>query len=410
MSGSPDVVVIGAGPYGLSIAAHLRARGVDHRVFGRPMEFWERHTPKGMLLKSDAYASNLSCPQPPFTLKDFCLERGVPYADEGIPISCATFVEYGQAFQRRHVPHLEETEVVAVGQTATGYLVRLASGEMVATRKIVVAVGIGPFAQVPAVLAGLSPDLASHSSVHHDLSRFRGREVCVVGGGASAVCNAALLHEAGASVHMAARQLRFHDRTPLEGRSLLERVRAPHSGVGSGWRSAIFANAPTAFRALPERLRVRAVRNSNGPAGGWAMKDRVLGRFPILEGHSLAGAQERGGRVHLDLAAPGGTVRQLTVDHVVAATGYSIELGRLPFLEDTLAKQIRCVESTPVLSSSFEASVPGLYFVGPIAKNAFGPLMRFVYGAHFASARTTRHVARSTVRRFVRGHAAADAR
>src|SRR5213079_230240 len=54
-----DVAIVGAGPYGLSAAAHLRAaNGLDVRVFGEPMSFWERHMPKGMLLRSPLEGSH----------------------------------------------------------------------------------------------------------------------------------------------------------------------------------------------------------------------------------------------------------------------------------------------------------------------------------------------------------------
>ena len=46
-----EVAVIGAGPYGLSLAAHLRARGIDYRIFGKPMDTWNAHMPKNMTLK-----------------------------------------------------------------------------------------------------------------------------------------------------------------------------------------------------------------------------------------------------------------------------------------------------------------------------------------------------------------------
>ena len=47
-----DVAVIGAGPYGLSVAAHLREQSLKVIVFGRPMSFWDRNMPVGMLLRS----------------------------------------------------------------------------------------------------------------------------------------------------------------------------------------------------------------------------------------------------------------------------------------------------------------------------------------------------------------------
>ena len=63
MSEIVDVAIIGAGPYGLSLAAHLSAAGLSYRHFGVPMRLWRGAMPKGMYLKSQGFASNLSDPE-----------------------------------------------------------------------------------------------------------------------------------------------------------------------------------------------------------------------------------------------------------------------------------------------------------------------------------------------------------
>ena len=79
MSTTTDVAIIGAGPYGLSLAAHLAAANVSVRVFGQPMQFWRTNMPEGMVLKSEGFASNLWHPDGALTLRDFCADRGLPY-------------------------------------------------------------------------------------------------------------------------------------------------------------------------------------------------------------------------------------------------------------------------------------------------------------------------------------------
>src|SRR5271155_3005818 len=96
-----DAAIIGAGPYGLSIGAHFRSKGIPFRVFGRPMDSWISHMPKGMLLKSDGFASNIHDPKGEFTLGQFCAGRGIEYADSGIPVRLETFSCYGIEFRRR---------------------------------------------------------------------------------------------------------------------------------------------------------------------------------------------------------------------------------------------------------------------------------------------------------------------
>ena len=109
-----NTAIIGAGPYGLSIAAHFRRSGISFRVFGRPMDSWLAHMPKGMMLKSDGFASDIYDPEKAFTLRQFCAEQGIDYADAGVPVRLDTFSAYGLAFRDRMVPELEDKLVVSV--------------------------------------------------------------------------------------------------------------------------------------------------------------------------------------------------------------------------------------------------------------------------------------------------------
>jgi cation diffusion facilitator CzcD-associated flavoprotein CzcO len=144
-----DVAVVGAGPYGLSIASHLRARGIGHRIFGAPMHAWRTQMPQGMFLKSEGFASNLYDPGRTFTLGAYCAGQGLPYADVGVPVAREVFADYGEAFQRRFVPDLEPTDVTSLEQVASGFRLTLATGETLVARRVVLAVGISHFARLP---------------------------------------------------------------------------------------------------------------------------------------------------------------------------------------------------------------------------------------------------------------------
>jgi hypothetical protein len=205
-------------------------------------------------------------------------------------------------------------------------------------------------------------------------------------------------------VQLVARQpLVFHSKSMGKSRTLWQQIRHPRSGLGPGLKSRFFANSPEIFHAMPERYRLHAVRTHLGPAGGWFIKDKVIGRLPVLTGYTPERAEIRDGRVNLHLSAEDGTQREISAEHVIAATGYKVDVGRLKFLSPEIRATIDAVESTPVLSSNFESSVPGLYFVGLAAANSFGPVMRFAYGAAF----TARRVARAATKSRAREHAGA---
>src|SRR5277367_4159052 len=135
-----DAVSIGAGPYGLSIGAHLRNKGIPFRIFGRPMDSWRDHMPKGMMLKSDGFASNIYGPNDEFTLQEFCAERGIAYHHTEVPVRLDTFSEYGMSFRERLVPELEEKSVVNIARLLQGFLLRLDSGEEIRAQRVVLAV------------------------------------------------------------------------------------------------------------------------------------------------------------------------------------------------------------------------------------------------------------------------------
>jgi cation diffusion facilitator CzcD-associated flavoprotein CzcO len=395
-----NIVIVGAGPYGLSLAAHFKSRNIPFRIFGRPMDSWLAHMPKGMLLKSDGFASNISDPDDELTLEKFCAEQGIEYAHVGIPIKLETFTAYGLAFQKRMVPELENKQVATIQNTSQGYLVEMEDGERIKTRNVVLAVGITHFEHVPDVLASLPSKFLSHSSWHHEVEPFRGRSVIVVGGGSSALDWAALLQEAGAETQLVARQtaLKFHGRLVGTERSLWQRIQQPQTGLGPGWRASFYANAPAAFHRLPEGLRLEIVKRTLGPSGGWFIKDRVMNHVPLVLGYAPQRAEVQNGKVHLHVRAQDGSERELVADHIIAATGYKVDLKRLTFLSSQIRSQLRTVENTPILASTCESSVPGLYFVGVSAANSFGPVMRFAFGADFAARTVTRAIAKTVSR------------
>src|SRR5216684_2298166 len=66
-----EVAVIGAGPYGLAVAAHLKAAGLGTRAFGDPMSSWRNSMPKGMKLLSPWSATHIADPAKRFSLDRF---------------------------------------------------------------------------------------------------------------------------------------------------------------------------------------------------------------------------------------------------------------------------------------------------------------------------------------------------
>ncbi|MER5489601.1 NAD(P)-binding domain-containing protein [Streptomyces sp. NPDC002490] len=392
-----DLLVVGAGPYGLSIAAHAAAAGLDLRVFGRPMSAWRDQMPAGMFLKSEPWASHLSDPGRRYGLDAYGTARGFP-TRHGVPLPVRTFAEYGLWFADRAVPAVDQRTIRTVTACPGGFEAVTEDGEPVRARALALAVGVLPFVDVPGPLTVLGPEHVSHSSHHADLGAFRDRDVTVVGAGQAALETAALLAEQGTRVRLLARAgaLDWNGLPPAWERPWWQAVRAPHSGLGPGWRNWSYSELPGVFRRLPEATRARVVRTALGPAGAWWLRDRVEGALEVLLGHEAvhAGVTDSG-RVRLAVRGPAGAVEPLLTDHVIAATGFAATRDRLQVLAPELRTALAVgADGAPELGRDFTSSWPGLFLAGLVTASTYGPAMRFVYGSGYTADRLVRGVCR----------------
>jgi len=383
-----EVVVLGAGPYGLAAAAHLKKAGMNVRIFGRPMKFWAEKMPTGMLLRSPRIASNISDPIHRATLDRFEVSAGIqPRA----PIPLETFVEYGRWFQRQLLPDLDHREIVSVKHTEEDFVISLEDGVLIRSKKVVVAAGIGPFQKVPSEFASLSPSQVSHCYQGCEIRNFSGKRVAVIGAGQSALESAALLHEAEASVEVLARipALRWIGQHPWLHRMgpISSALYSTHD-VGPAGISRLVA-APNIMRKIPlslrDRIRTRAVR----PAGSQWLPAR-LQNVKLSSGRFVTAAQANGHGVELTL--DDGSRR--LVDHVLLGTGYSVDITRYGFLSPELMKQLVLMDGYPKLSRGFCSSIEGLHFIGATAARTFGPLLYFVAGTEFTSKQLASYLVR----------------
>jgi len=390
-----EVAVVGAGPYGLSVAAHLKSRGIRTRVFGEPMSFWQQHMPKGMRLRSSLTASDLSDPAAALDLQAYANAHGITLA---YPVPIETFIAYGRWFQAETTPELDGRQITRVEAQGGRFTLRLSDGDRLTVERVVMATGLARHEHRPAEFAGLPRDLVSHSCEHSDLTIFRGRRVAVIGRGQSACESAALLNLAGAEVDLLARGdvrwLGLESPTAEERKALVWRLRAlteTKSGVGPfpfNWP----AEFPDLVRRLPPRARARfSARCLRAGAAGW-LKPHFPG-VRLAAGRQLRGARAVGSQVSLQFA-DGAEM----FDHVLLATGYRVDLARLEMLDAALLQRIHLSNGSPVLATGFESSVPGLHFVGASSVHTYGPLMRFVAGAGYAARHLTRTVSSARAR------------
>jgi cation diffusion facilitator CzcD-associated flavoprotein CzcO len=405
LSGGSPVVVIGAGPHGLAAAAHLRAAGVPVRIFGETLSFWRETMPLGMFLRSSPRASSISDPAGELSLARWSKQEGRTI-DKLIPIQ--DFIDYGNWFQARAAPDLDRRQVNRVERRSHEFVVTLSDGEQLTASRVVVAAGLGLFADVPTVFADLPASHVTHATQSPDIDRFRGQFVAVIGSGQTALESAALLCEAGARVEVIARSPRIfwlggYGWGGVDGRSVLPppsgppsppswRARkklhwhAPPTEVGgrlTGWVGA----APDVCHMLPRVARGPLTDYCVRPAGGYWLPDR-LRDVQITLARTVAEARPLDAQVKLRL--DDGSER--IVDHVLLGTGYRIDARRFSFLAPEVHAGLKLEGGSPVLGRGLESSVAGLHFTGALAAESFGPVMRFVVGTAYTAPALTQGV------------------
>jgi thioredoxin reductase len=393
-----DVLVIGAGPCGLSISTHLRHRGIEHTIVGRPMDTWRTHMPVGMFLKSEPYGSVISSTKKGYDVATYSALHGFDdYVDRVGPLSLERFLAYADWFTEQLVPDIRDITVTGLTPKDGGFHVEFAEEAPIFARSVVVATGLMPYTYLPAELSGLPADLMTHTAVHHTMDQFSGKRVAVIGAGQSALQAGALLHELGADVQVIARRREIVWEYAIKPEiNLLDRIRQPPTKLCEGW-GCVAADSPDIFRLLPESIRISKALRSFGPKGAWWLRDRVEGVIEVLMSHQLKSAEPHGSgvRLHLD----GAKKTTIDADHIMAGTGFRMDVSRLPFLSEEILAGLVQRANCPLVNRAGESSVPGLYFAGAHTAVSLGPGMRFISGTFHSSA----HIARSVGRRARKG-------
>jgi len=391
---SIDTAIIGAGPYGLSLAAYLTAAGVPHQILGQPMQAWREFMPPGMLMRSEAFASNLYAPQKGYTVEAYCRHQGIPYQPVGMRLPLETFVDYALWFQRNLVSHVHPVDVDSMQRADGLFHLNLSDGSTLVARRVVVALGLKGFEKTPPALQGLPKGYLSHSCVYGSLAWARGKDIVIVGGGQSALGLAALLHEAGARVRVFVREpaVTWND-TPDASRGLVSRLLVPNGGIGLGWRAHVVGEYPLVFHLLDRGQRKEIVARTWGPSGAWWLRDRVIDKIDVAFRCEVRHASVENDQVILRLAC-GKEDSYAAAQHVIAATGFKTDVRQHTFLSKEIRDSISLNDGAPELTRNFETNIRGLYFVGPAAAYSFGPAMRFVYGAKYAAPCVARHINR----------------
>ena len=359
-----NLLIIGAGPFGLSLAAYAKQSGMDFLVVGKPMEFWKKNMPSGMFLRS---ASDWSLdPTDRFSIMNYLGSLGKTPKDVE-PLSLEFYLGYAQWFQEgigiQTIPHY----VSRLDQTEKGFLATLENGNTIEAKNVAVAIGMVYFKNCPSALTDLLPTgRYEHTCDAVKLSEYKGKRVLILGGRQSAFEWTALLNDSGAAeVHVVHR----HE-SPKFTESDWSWVHSLVDGM---------VNDPAWFRKLPQEEKDAVSKHlwSEGrlKVEPWLEKRVMKPNTSIHQKASLVSCVERSDGV-LDVKLDNGDA--FVVDDVILATGYKVELERLPFLKNgNLFDKIEVKNGFPVLDPQFQTTAKGLYFTSMPAGQDFGPFFGF---------------------------------
>lgn len=362
-----DVLVIGAGPYGLCIAAHAKGKGLDVAIAGETMAFWKHSMPSGMLLRSGLDwhldASGVH------TIEAFLEERRIPrIAAEPIPVE--TFRDYSEWFRQSKKIEVQPVRVDRVCEAEGEFEAICDNGHLIRARRVVAAPGLGFFASIPHEISSrVGGHRVSHTATLVDFRRLAGKRCLIIGGRQSAFEWTALMMEAG-----------------IESVDLLFRHETP-AFVTSDWSfTDAMIESTLRVRGWFRRLdpaEQKAVHQNFWRVGRLQLEPWLAGRVHrknvrIRQNSRIASLCENSqGEVEARLDSVG----VLPADHVICATGYRVDMSRVPYLAAQVASgRLQVSEGFPILDEDFQTTVPRLYIVGQASMQRFGPFFGFLRG------------------------------
>jgi FAD-dependent urate hydroxylase len=367
MTSETRALIIGAGPFGLSLSAYAHSLGIEHLVVGRPMGFWKTNMPQGMYLRS-ASDWHLDATNED-TIERYLETLGLTSKDVE-PISRDFYLTYCQWFQDQK--RLSSREIVVErldwrDGTDPGFVATTCEGETIHARQVVLALGFEYFKHIPESLINLVPaERRSHTCDHVDFHDLEGQRCLIVGGRQSAFEWAALLKEAGV------REVHVSHRHPSPAFREADWTWVPALVDG-------MVDNPGWFRSLPpdeqEAVSLRLWGEGRLKVEPWLearLNDPSVRIWP--ESEMLACDVASDGSLAVRLS----NGHTLEVDHVIFATGYKPRVSAIPLLAaGDLLSRIETRNGFPVLDERFQTTVPGLYMTSMLAIQDFGPFFGF---------------------------------
>lgn len=359
------LLIIGAGPFGLALAAHAKSLGIDCIIAGNPMEFWRKNMPEGMLLRStcDWHLDTNN----EHTIDRF-LETQSQTCKDAEPLSLQFYLNYTQWFIQQKQLNISSLYITRLDQNSDNSFTAVTNdGTSIHAKYVVSAVGLTYFKHIPGeVTACLPSGSYEHTCDMVNMELMKNKRVLIIGGRQSAFEWAALLHEAGAAqVHVSHRHASPEFKT--SDWSWVNEL-CYKLDDDSLW----FRNSPQEEQDAIAKKLWNEGRLKLEP---W-LKDRIQQENIQLWPHTQVVACNKLADQSLEVRFDNNET--IIVDNMILATGYKVNVSNIPFFAQGNILAILAVkDGFPVLDGHFQTSIPGLFITGIPASKDFGPFFGF---------------------------------
>ena len=358
-----QLLIIGAGPYGLAAARLAKIRGLDYHVSGLCMSFWKQHMPAGMKLRTHCDWGKGS------ELEHFLQQRQLTFGQIS-PVPREFFIDFVETTAKSQQLNWTPEQVVQVNYEQNIFKCMMGNGDVICAQNLLVATGYYDYRFIPSELAAMFPEeLCTHTADCGDFSQFANQRCLITGGRQSAFETAALLTSHAASVELVYRHAR-----PEFARSdwswtdkYMELTRTQ-----PGW----WREHPAGEKNV---INQRFWHDGRLQLEDWLEQPVSHKKITHYPDTTINGSvQQADGALQVSLSGD----QKIIVDQVICATGYCPNVQKIPFLgAGNILNRMEINNGLPALSDALESNISGLYFTGIHAVNDFGPFLFFVAGS-----------------------------
>jgi len=347
------VLVVGQGPYGLSLANYLDNQGQDFKIIGKPMELWRNHTFTDASLRSDMATSEIAHPDQAYSIQIFRESEGSQSGDSSERITVEEYRRYiDWVFEQISYPR-QEDYVKKLFKHEDHFIAVLESGGQIKAKRVVIATGVAHHLNIPQEFKRASDVI--HAYQVKKIESLKKKKVLVVGAGQSAAEAIEVCRKNDNAVDWYSRKEPKYYSEPLD---------LPK------WIFDLVVKSAGLFRRLPpfviKSLFFIFSATTMTPDNKEKLSD--ITRFKQVP----------------DLSE---------YDHVITATGYRYSLNHMKFLGKDLRDALKMRADMPRIDKNFMSSMKDLYFIGPSTEAFFGPPMKFMIGSQYVAPKLSKILA-----------------